>query len=167
MRGGSPVTERFDERGDVTAVVGRQLVDAGDQEVPFPVAGVLLPGRGFVVVVQSGGFRGGGADHRDRDVEPFGERVDRGRAWRPDQVPSGGERVDRGPGQPAPAGDCAVGPAAVTQPVLDQPLQRVHVLLLRRRGIAQPVARKLRLVVRRVRRHGYQPNPCFGQRDSS
>jgi hypothetical protein len=38
MRGGSPVTERFDERGDVTAVVGRQLVDAGDQEVPVPVA---------------------------------------------------------------------------------------------------------------------------------
>ena len=84
MRGGIPVTERFNERGDVTAVVGRQLVDAGDQELPLPVAGVLLPGGSLVVVVQSGGFRGGGADHRDRDIEAFGERVDGRRAWRPD-----------------------------------------------------------------------------------
>jgi hypothetical protein len=63
MRGGIPLTERFDERCDVTAVVGRQLVDAGDQEVPFPVAGVLLPRRRLVVVVQPGGFRGSRADH--------------------------------------------------------------------------------------------------------
>ena len=167
MRGGFPVTERFDERGDVPAVVGRQLVDAGDQEVPFPVAGALLPGRSLVVVVQPGGFRGGGADHRDRDIEAFGERVNGGRARRPDQVPRDGEGVHSGPGQAAAARHRAVGPAPVTQPILDQPLQRVHVLLRRRHGISRPVAGELRLIVRRVRRHGYQFNPCFGHRGSS
>ena len=48
MRGGIPVTERFDERGDVTAVVGRQLVDAGDQELSLLIARLPLPGRGLV-----------------------------------------------------------------------------------------------------------------------
>src|SRR5580704_13245892 len=47
---GSPVPQRFDERGHVTPVLGRQLVDAGDQEFPFLVAWMLLPGGGLVVV---------------------------------------------------------------------------------------------------------------------
>jgi hypothetical protein len=55
----SPVPQRFDERGYVPAVVGRQLIDTHDEEVPLPVIGVLLPGRGLVVVVQPGGLGGG------------------------------------------------------------------------------------------------------------
>ena len=63
MRGGIPVTERFDKRGDVTAVVGRQLVDAGDQEFPLAVTRLLLTRQSVVVVVQSRGLGGGGTDH--------------------------------------------------------------------------------------------------------
>src|SRR6201986_2442379 len=108
MRGGIPVTERFDERGDMTAVVGRQLVDAGDQEPSLLIARLPLSGWGPVVVVQSSGLGGRGAHHGDGHVEPFGERVDGGRAWRPDQVPRGGERIDRGPGQGAAPGGTSV-----------------------------------------------------------
>ena len=100
---GSPVPQRFDQRGHVTPVLGCQLVDAGDQEFPLLVAWMLLPGGGLVVVVQSGGLGGGGADGGDRHVEAFGERVDRGRARRPGQVPGRGEGVEGGPGQAAAA----------------------------------------------------------------
>ncbi len=48
----------------MTAVLGRQLVDAGHQEIPLPVRWVLPAGRGLVVVVQPGGLGGGGADGR-------------------------------------------------------------------------------------------------------
>jgi len=167
MRRGSAVPERFDERRDVTAVIRRQLVDAGDQEVTFPVAGVPLPGRSLVVVMQSGGFRCGGADHRDWDIEPFGERVNRGRAWRPDQVPCGGEGVDRGAGQAAAASDLSVRPAAVAQPLLDQALQRVDRLLLRRCVGLRLLLGKIRPVIRHVRRHTYQLSACLVRRRST
>ena len=163
MRGGIPVTERFDERGDVTAVVGRQLVDAGDQELSLLIARLPLTARSLVVVVQSCGLGGGGAYHGDGHVEPFGERVDGGRAWRPDQVPCGGESIDRGPGQPGAAGDRAIGPAPILQPLMDQPLQRVHVVLRCQGGIL----RGAWLVVCGVRRHANQPNPAEGRRGSS
>lgn len=163
MRGGIPVTERFDERGDVTAVVGRQLVDAGDQELPLPVVLALLSRRRPVVVVQPGRLGRGDTDHRDGRAEPFGERVNGGRARRPDQVPRGGERVDSGPGQPRAAGDRAVGPAPVLQPLMDQPLQRVH-FVWRCQG---RILRGAWLVVCGVRRHAYQPNPAEGRRGSS
>ena len=48
----SPAPQRLDERGHVTPVFGRQLVDAGDQEFPFLIARVLALGRDLVVVVQ-------------------------------------------------------------------------------------------------------------------
>jgi hypothetical protein len=82
---GSPVPQRFDERGHMMAVAGRQLVDAGDKELP--VVRAVLPRMGLVVAVQPGGRSGRRADHGDRHVEPFGERADRGRARRPDQAP--------------------------------------------------------------------------------
>ncbi|HTU09082.1 MAG TPA: hypothetical protein VMG13_26285, partial [Trebonia sp.] len=107
----------------MTAVIGRQLVDAGDEELPLPVVRVVLPGRGLVVIVQTGGLGRRHADHRDRYVEPFGERVDRGRTRRPDQVPRRRQRVHRRPGQPAAAGHHSVRPAALPQPFLDQALQ--------------------------------------------
>ena len=164
MRGGIPVTERFDERGDVTAVVGRQLVDAGDQELSLLIARFPLPGGGLVVVVQSCGLGGGGAYHGDGHVEPFGERVDGGRAWRPDQVPCGGEGIDRGPRQAAAAGDFSVRPAAVAQPFLDQALQRVDRVLWRRCAGLRPLLGQIRPVIRHVRRHTYQPSPCLMRR---
>ena len=167
MRGGIPVTERFDERGDVTAVVGRQLVDAGDQELSLLIARLPLPARGLVVVVQSCGLGGGGAYHGDGHVEPFGERVDGGRAWRPDQVPCGGEGVDRGPGKAAAAGDLSVRPAAVAKPFLDQALQRVDRTLWRRPAGLRSLPGKIRPAIRSVRRHTYQPNPCLVPRRSA
>ena len=39
----SPLPQRFDQRSHVTPVLGRQLVDAGDQELPLRVAGVPRP----------------------------------------------------------------------------------------------------------------------------
>src|SRR5258705_8299577 len=51
------------------SVFGCQLVDTGDQQLPLLVSLVLLPGRALVVVVQPGGFGGGGADRGDRHVE--------------------------------------------------------------------------------------------------
>ena len=167
MRGGIPVTERFDERGDVTAVVGRQLVDAGDQELSLLIASFPLTARGLVVVVQSSGLSGGGAYHGDGHVEPFGERVDGGRAWRPDQVPCGGEGIDRGPGQPAAAGDLSVRPAAVAKPFLDQALQRVDCTLWRHPAVLRCLPGKIRPYIRSVRRHTYQPNPCSVPRRSA
>jgi hypothetical protein len=161
MRGGIPVTERFDERGDVTAVVGRQLVDAGDQELSLLIARFPRAARGLVVVVQSCGLSGGGAYHGDGHVEPFGERVDGGRAWRPDQVPCGGEGIDRGPGQPAAAGDLSVRPAAVAKPFLDQALQWIDRTLWGSRVGFRSLPRKIRPAIRRVRRHTYQPSPCL------
>jgi hypothetical protein len=167
MRGGIPVTERFDERGDVTAVVGRQLVDAGDQELSLLIARLPLPARGLVVVVQSCGLGGGGAYHGDGHVEPFGQRVDGGRAWRPDQVPCGGEGVDRGPGKAAAAGDVSIRPAAVAKPFLDQALQRVDRTLWGSRVGFRSLPRKIRPAIRRVRRHTYQPKPCSVPRRSA
>jgi hypothetical protein len=167
MRGGIPVTERFDERGDMAAVVGRQLIDAGDQELSLLIARLPLTTRGLVVVVQSRGLSGGGAYHGDGHVEPFGERVDGGRAWRPDQVPCGGEGIDRGPGQPAAAGDLSVRPASVAKPFLDQALQRVDRMLWRRPAGLRSLPGKIRPAIRRVRRHTYQPNPCSVPRGSA
>ena len=154
----SPVPQRFDQRGHVPPVLGCQLVDAGDQEFPVPVARVLRPGRGLVVVVQSGGLGRGGADRGDRHVQAPGERVDGGGARRPAQVPCGGEGVEGGPGQAAAAGGLAVGPAPLAQPLLNQALQRVERGLRRRRG------GRLRRggvgpVPRQVRRHDPQPSP--------
>jgi hypothetical protein len=62
IRGGLP-PERFDQGGHVTAVFGREFVDAGDQEFPLAVTRLLLTRRGVVVVVQSRGLGGGGTDH--------------------------------------------------------------------------------------------------------
>ena len=115
----------IDERGDVTVVVGRQPSMLAIKSLPLPVvpgpAVPLAPGRraqpGRPAVVRR--------DYRDGRAEPSGERVNGGRARRPDQVPRGGERVDSGPGQPRAAGDCARAPAPVLQPLMDQPLQRV------------------------------------------
>ena len=56
-----PAPERLNERGHVATVLGRQLVDAGYQELPFLVARMLALGRDLVVVVQPGGFGCGGA----------------------------------------------------------------------------------------------------------
>jgi len=142
----------------MTAVVGRQLVDAGDEELPLPVVLVVLPIRRLAVVVQSGGLAGRRTDYGDRHVETFGERVDRGRTRRPDQVPRRRQRVHRRPGQSAAAGDCPVGPAAVPQPLLDQPLQRVDGLPGRLSTLG-PILREIRPAIRRARRHGHQPNP--------
>ena len=163
MRGGSPVTERFDERGDVTAIVGRQLVDAGDQELSLLIARLPLSGWGLVVVVQSSGLGGRGAHHGDGHVEPFGERVDGGRAWRPDQVPRGGECIDRGPGQSPAAGNVSVRPTAVAKPFLDQALQRVDRTLWHRLAGLRSLPGKIRPAIRSVRRHTYQSNPCLCQ----
>ena len=93
-----PVPQGFHQRGHVPTVFGCQLVDAGDQEFPVRVARTLPFGRGLVVVVQPGGFGGGGADHGDRHVQALGQRVDRVRARRPGQVPGRGQvqTVDRG-----------------------------------------------------------------------
>jgi hypothetical protein len=147
----------------VTAVIRRQLVDAGDQELPLLIARLRLPAWGLVVVVQSCGLGGGGAHHGDGHVEPFGQRVDGGRAWRPDQVPCGSEGIDRGPGQPAAAGNVSVRPAAVTQPFLDQALQRVDRTLWRRPAGLRSLPGKIRPAIRSVRRHTYQSNPCLCQ----
>src|SRR5437016_2706128 len=45
--------QRFDQRGHVTPVFGRQLVDAGDQELslPPPVTRVVPSGGDLVVIV--------------------------------------------------------------------------------------------------------------------
>jgi hypothetical protein len=80
----------------VTAVFGRQFIDAGDQEVALGIAGVLRPGLDVVVVMQPGGLRRGGADYGYWHVEAFGQRVERGRPRRPGQVPGRRERVDGG-----------------------------------------------------------------------
>ena len=153
------VPQRFDQGGDVAQVFGRQLVDAGDQELLFPVARVLAAGRGLVVVVQAGGFGRGGADRRDRHVEALGERVDGGRARGAGQVPCGGEGVDGRPRQPAAAGYRAVGPASFAQPLLDQALQRIECGLHRRRGGVRLLCGEVWPVPRRVRRHDHQPSP--------
>ena len=55
----------------------------------------------------------------DRHVEALGEGIDRGRAWRPGQVPRRREGVDGGTRQPASLGDLAVGPPLLAQPLLD------------------------------------------------
>ena len=144
----------------MTPVFGRQLVDAGDQEIPFLVASVFPLGRGLVVVVQPGGLGCGGADRGDRHVEAFGEPVERGRARRPGQVPCYGEGVDGGPGHLAAAGDLTVGPVPLAHPLLDQPLQRVDARLRRRSGRALPLSRKIPLAPNRMRRHSQaQPSP--------
>ena len=145
----------------MTAVVGRQLVDAGDQELSLLIARFPLAARGLVVVVQSCGLSGSGAYHGDGHVEPFGERVDGGRAWRPDQVPCGGEGIDRGPGQAAAAGDLSVRPAAVAKPFLDQALQWIDRTLWGSRVGFRSLPGKIRPAIRSVRRHTYQPNPCW------
>src|SRR5215472_19255118 len=119
----------------------------------------MLPCRGLVVIVQPGGLGGGGADGGDRHVESSGECVDRGRARRPDQVPGRGEGIDGGPGQSAAAGDLAIGPASLAQPLLDQALQRVDRVLRRWRGVPGPLPGKTSPVIRRMRRHVHQPNP--------
>jgi hypothetical protein len=145
----------------VTPVLGRQLVDAGDQELPLPAARVLAPGRGLVVVVQPGGLGGGGADRGDRHVQACGERVDGGRPRRPAQVPCHGEGVDGGPGQPAAAGDLAVGPAPLAHPLPDQALKRVEAILRRGGAGLRPPGGVILLVPRRVRRHSNQPNLAY------
>lgn len=128
-------------------VLGRQFVDAGDQQVPLLVAGPRRPGRRLVVVVQPRGLGGGGPDHRDRDVKPLGERVNGGRARRPDQVQRGREGVEGGPGQPAAPRDLAVGPAALVQALLDQPLQWVDGTLRPGRGTFPSFTGEFRLAV--------------------
>ena len=124
-----------------------------EARISFRVASVFPPGRGLVVVMQSGGLGCGGADRGDRHVETFGEPVERGRARRPGQVPCHGEGVDRGPRQLAAAGDLTVGPAPLAHPLLDQPLQRVDARLRRRSGRALPLSRKIPLAPNRMRRH--------------
>src|SRR6202034_1809929 len=130
-----PVPQRLDQCGYMSPVLGRELVDAGDQEVPFLVAWRLLPGRSAVVVVQSGGLGCGGTNRGDGHVEALGQCIDRGRAGRPGQVPRGREGVDGGAGQSAAPGDLTVGPAALTQPLQDQTLQRVDGVLQRNGGL--------------------------------
>jgi hypothetical protein len=139
----------------MTAIIGRQLIDAGDEQLPLWVVGVLAAARRLVVIVQPGGLGRRGADHGDRHVEPSGQRVDRRRAGRPGQVPGRGQGVDRGPGQPAAAGHRPVRPAAVMQPLLDQPLQRVDVLHWHRLGTGLPLSGKIRPAIRRMHRHVY------------
>ena len=133
------------------------------------------PRRGALVVVQPGRLGGGGADRGNGDVQALRERVDGGRARRPDQVPRGRQRVDRRPGQPASACDLTVGPAALPQPSRDQPLQRVDRPLRSRPGLRRalsgsvPVVRRpgvrraargstAPVIRRRVRPHAHQPN---------
>jgi len=60
--------QRLDKRGYVPPVLGCQLVDAGDQEIPLLVAR-LVSGRCLVVVVQSRGLGRRGANHRNGHVE--------------------------------------------------------------------------------------------------
>ena len=136
-------------------LLGCQLVDAGDQELPLRVAGVFRSGGGLVVVVQPGGRGGGGADRGDRHVQALGQGVDGGRARRAGQVPGRGEGVDGGVRQAAAAGDLAVGPAPLAQPLLDQPLERVE-RRLQRRGGPRLLGGRVLLVPRRLRGHGHQ-----------
>ncbi|MFY9932481.1 MAG: hypothetical protein WAK82_31230 [Streptosporangiaceae bacterium] len=141
-------------------VLGCQLVDAGDQELPLRVTRVFLAARVLVVVVQPGGLGGGGADCGDGHVEASGQRVDGGRARRPGQVPRRGEGVEGGVGQSAAAGDLAVGPALLAQSLLDEPLERVHVML-RRGGGGRPLGGGVLPVPRRMHRHDHQPSRPF------
>ena len=75
-----PAPEGLHQRRHVPSILGRELVDAGDQQLPLLIAGARAtrPLGGLVVVVHSGRLGGGGADRRDRHLEPLGEPVDRG-----------------------------------------------------------------------------------------
>ena len=108
--GRSLFPQRINERGHVTSVFRRQFVDAGDQEVALGIARVLRPGLDAVVVMQPGGLRRGGADYGYRHVEALGQRIERGRARRPGQVPGRRERIDGGTRKLTAPGDVAVGP---------------------------------------------------------
>src|SRR5258707_13447669 len=95
-RGGSPVrpvtgshsaaAQRLHELRHVLPVLGRQFVDASDQQVPLPVARRRLPAPGLVVVMQAGRFGGGGAAPGARAVKSLGKWVDGLLAWRADAV---------------------------------------------------------------------------------
>src|SRR2546430_17700591 len=76
-----------------------------------------------VVVVPCDGLGGGGADRGDGYLQALGQRVDRGRARRPGQVPGRGEGKDGGPRQPATAGDLPVGPERKSTPLNSRPRQ--------------------------------------------
>ena len=165
--GRSPLPQRFDQRGYVTAILGREFVDAGDQEFPLPVASGLLTCRGVIVVMQSRGLGGSGTDGGHGHVKSFGERVDCRRPRGPDKVPRRGEGVDGRPGQPAAPGDFAVRPASLVQPLQDQPLEGVSELLRRCDGVSGLLPGDVTPVIGRVRRHSHQPNPSSPEEISS
>src|ERR1700749_746760 len=58
------LAQRLDERGHVPPVLGRQLVDAGDQEVPLLAARLARLGRPAGGVRQATGTGGGAAAAR-------------------------------------------------------------------------------------------------------
>jgi len=151
-----PVPQRFDQCGHVTPVLRRQLVDAGDQEFSVRVARTLLPGCRLVVVVHSCRLRGGRAYRGDGHLKTFGERVDRRRPWRPDQVPCRRQGVDRRARQSAAPGDVAIGPAPLVQTPANQALQGIDVLAWQRDGVFLLPRGE---VPRRMRRHTHQPSP--------
>src|SRR5258708_21953157 len=110
------VPQRLHERGHVAAVLRRELIDAGDQQVTLLIASLPLPLWGLVVVVQPGGLRGGGANGGYRHVESLGERVNGGRAWWPDQGPGAGQAIHRRTRRPRPPGAVAIGPPPIAAP---------------------------------------------------
>ena len=73
------------------------------------------------------------------------------------QVAGRGERIDRGPRQPAPAGDFAVGPVTLSQPIPNQALQGIDGGQ-RSRGLLRRISGDVSLVSPSTRRHAHQPN---------
>ena len=155
-----PAAQRLDERGHVAPFLRGQLVDAGDQEFALRVAWLRRAGRDVVVVVQSGGLGGGGADRGDGQVEAAGQPIQRGWAGWPGQIPGHRQGVDGGPGQTAAPGHVAVRQAPFAQPVQDQALQRVGTRLHRCGGHARAALSGTVLVPCRIRHHDQPSRLC-------